>query len=228
MVYILYLDASGDPGKYRGNNTRYFVLGGIACKPEFSLACSLNFSKLLNKYFPDPTERPNKIRYYDLIHNRYPWNQIDNKGFADEFFNLIISADITIFAMIIDKEAHWKQYVNPIEPYSLTLEMMIGRYQWFLSKRKDIGFVVSDRENPSLMNTLVNLFETFKQNGTAYVDFKNVLDTIFFAPSNTCPILQATDFCSYSVFGKYEHNKLDRYNQIKPKFDPYGEYKLPR
>jgi len=228
MVYILYLDASGDSGKYRGNNTMHFVLGGIACKPEMSYDCSNLFDSLLNKYFLDPKVRPKKIRYYDLIHNRYPWNTIDNKGFADDFFKLIISKDITIFSMIIDKKAHWEKYVNPVEPYNLTLEMMMGRYQWFLNRNKEIGFVVSDREDPNLMNNLSNLYEKLKQDGTTYVNFKNIIDTIFFAPSNTCPILQATDFCSYSVFSKYEHNKLDRYNQIQPKFDSYGEYKLPK
>lgn len=228
MVYTLYLDASGDSGKYRGINSRFFVLCGIACKPELSYTCSNLFGELINKYFSDPQKRPKKIRYYDLIHNRYPWNLIDNKAFADEFFSLVVSSDLTIFAMIIDKKAHWGQYVNPIEPYSLTLEMMMGRYQWFLKRNNDIGFVISDREDPTLMKKLVELFEGFKESGTAYIKMKNIIDTIFFAPSNTCPILQATDFCAYSVFSKYEHNKTDRYDIIKPKFDPYGEYKLPR
>lgn len=228
MVYTLYLDASGDSGKYRGNNSRYFVLCGIACKPELSHACSKTFGELLKKYFPDPKIQPKKIRYYDLIHNRYPWNLIDNKSFADEFFGLVLSCDLTIFAMVIDKKAHWEQYVAPIEPYNLTLEMMIGRYQWFLHKRNDIGLVISDREDPNLMSTLVSLFESFKEKGTAYINLKNIIDTIFFAPSNTCPMLQATDFCAYAVFSKYEHGKADRYAMIEPKFDPYGEYKLPR
>lgn len=228
MVYTLYLDASGDPGRYRKRNTRFFVLSGIACDPNISHKCSRQFNKLLKKYFPDPEVRPKKIRYYDLIHNRYPWNEIDNKSFADDFFELILSHDITIFSMIIDKKAHWERYVNPIKPYNLTLEMMMGRYQWFLHRNSDIGFVVSDREDPNLMSTLINCFEEFKQDGTAYLKLKNIIDTIFFAPSYTCPILQASDFCCYSVFSKYEHNKWDRYKQIKPKFDPYGEYKLPR
>jgi len=228
MVYILYLDASGDSGKYDGENTRYFVLCGIACKPEVTFRCSRDFNNLLKKYFPDPDIRPIKIRYYDLIHTKYPWNTINNKDFADELFALILSHDISIFAMIIDKKAHWRKYVNPIEPHSLTLEMIMGRYQWFLQRNEDIGFVVSDREDTSLMNTLISLYEKFKQGGTQYKKLSNIIDTIFFAPSNTCPILQASDFFSYSVLSKYEHDKSDRYDQIKLKFDPYGEYKLPR
>jgi len=228
MVYILYLDASGDPGQYRGKNTKYFVLGGIACKPEVSFECSKKLNTLLEKYFPDPTIRPKKVHSHSLRTNRYPWNQIDGQKFADELFNLITSSDITIFSMIIDKEAHWKQYVSPIEPYNLTLEMMMGRYEWFLERNKDIGIVVSDRENSALMDSLIILFERFKEKGTEFKKLKAIIDTIFFAPSYTCPVLQTVDFCSYAVFSKYEYNNLNRYNQIKTKFDPYGEYKLPR
>ena len=228
MVHILYLDASGDPGKYRLKNTKYFVLGGIACEPETTFECSRRLNKLVEKYFPDVLARPKKIRYNNIIHNKYPWNKIDRKSFADEFFDLITSKDVTIFAMVIDKETHWKQYAYPIPPYSLSLEMMMGRYQWFLEKRKDIGMVVSDRESKGLMIALLDLFEGFKEKGTMYKKLKNIIDTIFFAPSYTCPILQAVDFCAYAVFSKYEHGKTERYDQIKPKFDPYGEYKLPR
>jgi len=228
MVYILYLDASGDPGKYRIKNTKYFVLGGIVCKPKITFECSKKLTELINQYFPNPLLRPRKIRYTSLIHSKHPWNKIDKKKFADDFFGLITSSDLTIFAMIIDKKAHWKQYAYPIPPYNLTLEMMMGRFQWFLEKNNDIGMVVSDRESKGLMNALLDLFEGFKEKGTMYKKLKNIIDTIFFAPSYTCPILQAVDFCSYAVFSKYEHNKTDRYDQIEPKFDPYGEYKLPR
>jgi hypothetical protein len=225
---VLYLDASGDSGKYRGNNTQFFVLGGIACNPIISRDCTKEFRELIVKYFPDPSKRPHKIRYYDLIHNKYPWNLIDTKSFADEFCEHIVSHDVTVFSMIIDKQAHWEQYVNPIEPYNLTLDMMMNRYQWFLARHNDVGFVVSDREDPNLMQKLSELFERFKENGTAYQKLTNIIDTIFFARSDTCPILQATDFWAYAVFSKYEHSKLDRYNEIKSKLDPYGENKLPR
>lgn len=228
MVYILYLDASGDPGKYRIVNSKHFVLAGIACKPKVTFKCSEKLSDLIEQYFPNPLIRPKKLRYYNLIHNKYPWNTIDRKNFADDFFDLILSYETTIFSMIIDKEAHWEQYAYPIPPYNLTLEMMMGRYQWFLERNKDIGIVVSDRESRGLMKALLEIFESFKERGTLYKELKNLVDTIFFAPSYTCPILQATDFCAYAVFSKYEHNKTDRYNQIKSNFDPYGEYKLPR
>ena len=54
-----------------------------------------------------------------------------------------------------------------------------------------------------------------------------MLDTIFFTPSETAPVLQLADFCAYAFFSKYEHDKTDRYGQIKTKLDVYGEKRLP-
>jgi len=106
MVYILYLDASGDPGQYKGRNTKFFILAGLACSPETTYECSNRLANILNKYFPKPNPRPQKIRYYNCIHNKYPWNQINSKDFADELFDIILQLDVTLFGIFIDKEAH--------------------------------------------------------------------------------------------------------------------------
>jgi hypothetical protein len=229
MVYILYLDASGDSGVYQGKNTKHFVLTGVACRPIVSRMYSSIFAGMLRKYFPDKNERPKKIRYYDLIHERKPWNSIDRKNFADEFFKQILRGNaITLFSMIINKEAHYKQYSDPENPYNLALDMMITRYQWFLEQKNEYGLVVSDREDNNIMKILSDLFEKFKHKGTEYAELQNIVDTLFFAPSETCPMLEAADFCSYAFFSKYEHNKTERYDQIKHKiYKNYGEYKHP-
>jgi hypothetical protein len=228
MVYILYLDASGDAGKPKNSNTQHFILGGLTCNPELSLTCSKTFADLLTKYFPDSTKKPMKIHYKDLIHGSDPWSQINRKNFADDFFNLLLTYNFNVFAMVIDKKAHWDQYLHPFQPYNLTLEYMLERYQRFLKEKNDLGLVVSDREDNALMNNLCMLFEKFKRDGTKYSTLPNIIDTIFFAPSQTCPMLQAADFCSYAVLSKYERGKIDRYNQIKPKILPYSEYKFPK
>jgi hypothetical protein len=74
------------------------------------------------------------------------------------------------------------------------------------------------------MKDLIELFEKFKQEGTLSTKPRNIIDTIFFFLSYTCPILQATDFFSYTIFSKYEHNKKGRYDQIVHKI--YYEYKI--
>lgn len=227
MVKILYLDASGDSGRYKGSNSKHFVLGGIVTEPECALKCGKLESELVRRFFPDPNVRPKKIHYNSLIAKKYPWNLINRKEFADAVFEIILDGDFTIFSVVIDKEAHWRMYVKPAEPYSFALEMMVERYQHYLERNDSIGMIVSDRENKNLMKVLLELFERFKEEGTAFKKMDNILDTIFFAPSYTCPILQLSDFCAYSVYAHFERNHSDRFTQIGPKFDKYGLKTFP-
>jgi len=97
---------------------------------------------------------------------------------------------------------------------------MMERYQWFLERNEDLGIVVSDRENTSLMKILLVHYEEIKELGTGYKKMENIIDTIFFTPSYTCANLQIVDFCAYSMFRNFERGINDRFNQILPKFDP--------
>ena len=94
-------------------------------------------------------------------------------------------------------------------------------------KNDEIGFVVSDRENAGLMKILLEDYENLKALGTEYKKMKNIIDTIFFAPSYTCANLQLVDFCAYSIFRHFERGISDRFTQIQPKFDPFGLKKFP-
>ena len=63
--------------------------------------------------------------------------------FADGVFEIIVNEDFTVFSIILDKERHWNQYVTPANPYSLTLEMIMERYQHYLERTGSIGMVVA-------------------------------------------------------------------------------------
>lgn len=227
MVKILYIDASGDPGRYKGSNSKHFVLGGLVTDPECAHRCGTRTRDQIEKYFPDPQVRPKKIHYNSLVTKKYPWNLIDRKSFADDIFEIILSEDFTLFSIVINKETHWSQYVTPAEPYPFALEMMVERYQHYLERIDSIGMIVADRENKNLMKVLLELFERFKEKGTSFKKMTNILDTIFFAPSRTCPILQLSDYCAYSVFVHFERNHSNRFTEITPLFDKYGLKTFP-
>jgi len=222
MTYLYYLDASGDSGQFKGKNTKHFVLGGLACTPQTTFEFGKKFTDLVDAFFPKGGPRPKKIRYSSLVNNKYPWNLVDKKKFVDDLFDLILSHDVTLFAAVINKEEHWRKYAYPVNPHYLALEFLIERYEHFLRRNDDIGMVIADRESKDLMKSLLELFERFKEEGTDYVKLNKIFNTLFFAPSYTCPMLQTVDFCAYSVFSAYERLKADRYDQIKEKFDPWG------
>jgi len=222
MTRLLYLDASGDPGQFRGKNPRIFTLVGLACTPEVTYEFGEKFFAVVESFFPKGGPRPKKIHYSSLINNKYPWNQVDKKKFADELFDLILSHDLTLFAAVIDKVKLWDKYAYPIHPHNLSLEFVIERFERYLERVDDIGMVIADRENSDLMKSLLESFERFKEMGTSYEKLKKIFNTLFFAPSQTCPMLQSVDFCAYAVFSAFERQKSDRYDEIRGKFDPFG------
>jgi hypothetical protein len=222
MTCLLYLDASGDPGQYRGKNTRFFVLGGLICSPETTHDYAKDFNDLVDTFFPKGGPRPKKIHYSNLINNKYPWNLVDKKKFADELFDLILSNELTLLASVIDKEKHWNTYAFPIHPHNLSLEFIVEQYEHYLERNDDIGMVIADRESGDLMKSLLESFERFKEMGTSYKKLNKMFNTLFFAPSYTCPMLQTVDFVAYAVFSAYEREKSDRFDQIREKFDLHG------
>lgn len=142
-------------------------------------------------------------------------------------FKVITESDLTLFAVTINKKALWAQYTSPVPPHELALEFMAERFQWFLERKNDIGMIVHDREPSAISKSLLGLFERCKRDGTSYKKIDSIIDTIFFTPSETSVPLQLTDFCAYAVFSKYAHNKPDRFDQIRAKFNSYGMKEFP-
>jgi len=226
-MYFLHLDESGDTGEFRKRNSRYYVLAGLASKPESYREIALSLKKIKEDFFEDMESQPDEIKYRDVIHRKFPYNKIDGKAFSDQIFDLILNSDFTLFAVVVDKVKHWRQYVNPLPPDELGLEYMTERFQWFLERNEDIGLIVYDEMGGSIHRNLLKLFERFKKIGTDYKRPRRVIETIFFTPSETSVLLQLADFCAYSVFSRYEHGKDERFKLIESKFNKFGLKEFP-
>jgi len=223
-MHFLYLDASGQVAKYQRQKTsRHYVLAGIAAKPESWHSTKERVDKLKEQYFPNPATRPVELHCRDLHKGRGPYYGINRIALENEILDLTASLDVTIFGMVLNKEEHWKKYVQPWSPDLHMLEAMMNRFQWFLEREGGVGLVVSDEpgSNKERQDQL-GAFEHYKTLGTNFKKLKNVIDTIFFTPSQTSVFLQLADFTAYAIFRKIESNDPDRYNRIKGKVDPYG------
>lgn len=226
-MFILYLDASGDPGQFTGKNSRYYVLAGLACKPEISHQTTALVQRVVAKYFSSSLPAPPELHYSRLIRKKHPYNKIDAKSLADDIFGLIVGVDCVLFSMVLDKELHWQRYVKPWSPEEHTLEAMTNRFQSFLEKRNDVGIVVADSAGAPSDRALLDLFEKFKSQGTHFKQLRNIVDTVFLTPSHTSTMLQLVDFCAYAVFSKYERGKDERFRQVQPKLDQHGLREFP-
>jgi len=219
---ILYLDSAGDSGFPRKGSSKFYVLTGISADPTSWHSTADNVKRLAASYFGQVGQEPRELHYHHIINNRFPYNKMANKKqLADEIFNVVRSGEFVLFAMVLDKERHWRQYVNPDPPVIHMLEAMINRFELYLRRVNDVGAIVMDKSGAE-DKTLVTAFETYKKKGTNFQQITRIIDTVFFTPSETSVFLQLCDFAAYAVWSKYERNKDERFTEIESKFDPYG------
>lgn len=192
----------------------------MASKPEDWHGISEGVSDIIKRYFVGLVP-PKELHYSDLIHRKAPFNKINALPLAGEVFDLIAKLNVTLFAMVINKEEHWKRYLRPFPPPEYALEAMTNRFQRFLERQGAVGAMVLDRVGAA-DEALLKMFERFKTEGTMFQRPTRIIDTVFFTPSETSVLLQLADFCAYAVFSKFEHNKPKRFDQIQSKIDSYG------
>lgn len=234
---ILFLDESGDHNlTILDDNYPIFVLSGcIMDKGYHNTVLSpkvLNFKKEL---FNSPEII---LHYVDYTRNQYGFEKMIEKNFREKFYSklntIIEETDFALLSAIIDKKEHNKKYgYLAIDPYLLSLEVIVERFIFFLQQSKDTGVIIAESRNSQLDNELELAFLNLKINGTKFLRPKEITDKIenFMIKKKKENIagLQLVDSLVTPIGRKYLKRKnyyLD-YEVIKNKFrkNNCGKYK---
>ena len=137
-------------------------------------------------------------------------------------------------ACIIDKIEHLKHYRYPINPYILSLEIIIEKFVMFLNKEKEQGMIIAESRNNQLDNELNLAFLDIKIRGTRFLNPSEIVDKIdnhFYIKRKEENVagLQLIDSIITPIGRRYlglKNRYLD-YNIIKNKFNkhPCGRYR---
>jgi Protein of unknown function (DUF3800) len=220
-MHILYLDESGTQ-----KETRHFVVAGLALfeRRTYHLAEALN--RLQDRYFPQADEQvelhASALRAPDK-HTKPPYDALPRPKrleLLDAVYDAILESEPRLFAVVMDKA-----YVDR-HPYARGFEEIVNRFDIMLSRvnqerdERNRGLVVlaesSYREN---IETLAR--EIWAQ-GTRWGQMHNIADIPYFAPAQNTRLLQAADFVSNAVFGRYENSYTKQFDRITPLFDQAG------
>ncbi len=217
-MQLLYIDASGDPGPFKGRNTRYYVLSGASMSYKDWKYITEDFKSIVSTYFK--TGNIPEIHTKELMSGRPPFDAIDYKGLAAELADFIHQAHITLFGVVINKEVYVKRgYGPPNTLVNTTLEEIINRFHLYLQRHKTLGMIVSDASTDGFDNNVRNTYEYFREQGTKFVRLNRIIDTIFFTPSETAIGIQIADFTSYALKRNFENSDGEIFLKIKNKFD---------
>jgi len=216
-MYFLYVDESGDPGLDGG--TDHYVLLGVAIVEDIVNALARELQRVVQQY---PAMRGGELHFRKLVRGEEPFDRLskqDRWRLADDVFNTIAQADVTLFAVVVNKRRHTARYSFPRRPDLLALEFLVERFDIFLQRKKALGCVVYDSKGKAADDELRRFFDSWRQSGTSMRRLDNIIETVFFAPSNVTRLLQVADFCAHATFLCFERNNDVRFNQIKDKFD---------
>lgn len=211
------------------------MLGGIAIEDSLIGPINTGVSDIIAKYSEIAGCTIVELKYSALIAGNGDFGYdcltgLQRRDMANEVFDLILEYNPPLFATAVHKNKHHEKYKDPHDPLSLSFRFTVTKYDKFLNRNGDSGKIFMDSESPQAKRALKGLIENARINGIflngasgRYSSGPNsklpsLLNNLDFSTSENSPGIQLADFCSHTVWRKYERNQDRRFSQIQNLF----------
>ena len=179
---ILFLDEAGDHNLLVvDKDYPIFVLGGcIIDEKEHEEKAKPLISEFKKKLFGAGTLI---LHFRDYARSINGFEKMRLKDFRHEFYsslaNVLHKIDFSLLACLIDKKNHLEKYdLRAVDPYLLSLEVLVEKFTIYLRENNDSGVVIAESRNPQLDNELNLSFLALKINGTRFIKAKEIADRV--------------------------------------------------
>ena len=154
-MFLLYIDESGDPGRYLDRihnaipgSSRLFTLAGIIVDRQAKDKIDADIRKLASSFFPQSIVDTIKLHYQPLIQNAPPYDSLstsDRRCLADGMFEIIHDSPCILLLVTVDLANHFTQHKHPINPKAYAMLIMLERFQDLLASDGSQGMVIYER-----------------------------------------------------------------------------------
>ncbi len=174
---VMFLDESGDHSLVKVDQQfPIFCLAGcIFDEDEYNGNCNRKIDEFKMRYF-------NNVDI--VLHSREirkcspPFNILLNKNTKQSFYadlnNLILNLPFTVLASVILKNKLKNQYVDPVNPYTLSLYFIMERFLYFLEENNEIGYICAESRDPRSNTNLLGIFTEIINNGSGFINGRDV------------------------------------------------------
>lgn len=225
--FLVFLDETGDHSlQHIDKQYPIFALGALFCETDTYIK-EINplFDELKYNFF---NKRHVILHSTDIRNSRKDFKILMNpnirKLFFEELNKLIKETRFYFIISLIDKQAHSTQYIDPDNPYELTLSFIMERAFYLIHKNYPSAkcrFIAESRDKKENEN-LKQSFEKYKRNGTNYVSAEELsfITELDFVPKNENETgHQIVDLCLYPLARTYLTGKCHQslpyfYNKI--------------
>jgi hypothetical protein len=110
----------------------------------------------------------------DITRNQNGFERMKEQAFRQEFYRelnaLVASLDCKVVACAIRKEEHLRRYgVLALDPYMLSLHVLVERFCFEIGNVSGGGMIVAERRGPTLDHELELAYLSLKVQGTRYL-----------------------------------------------------------
>jgi Protein of unknown function (DUF3800) len=232
IMYILYVDESGDPGKYSQYSSKHFILSGLIVSFEewpnnlerlkiFIKMLKDNFGLLLKtEIHASELIRINKIEAYKRIKKK---NRLEILKLTSLEIPRIFS-NSKIINICINKEEHQDRE----EFQTFAWSRMIQRYDTFLKKKDSNkkGIMISDDTNEPLVRSLLRKMRIYNPVPSRYseprnIPTNNIIEDVILRDSGNSYFIQSIDTIVHLLYRKEYPKGSLRKHRIDKLFDNF-------
>ncbi|MCE5279640.1 MAG: DUF3800 domain-containing protein [Planctomycetaceae bacterium] len=189
---VLFLDESGDHSLEK-IDPQYplFVLAGIIVDQGYAEG---ELTARLDKFKRALFGRTDLILHTsDITRNRNGFERLIEPGFRERCYSelnaLIASLTFKVVAAVIRKDMHLDRYgMAALDPYMLSLHILVERFCFEIGNVEGGGLVVAERRAPTLDHELELAYMSLKIQGTRFIrasDIERLLPVSTFGESRT-------------------------------------------
>lgn len=177
----LFLDESGDHNLIK-IDMQYpiFVLGGVIIDDSYMPILNEKVDNFKDKLFGT---KDIILHTADISRNKNGFENLKDTPFRTRFFeelNILMSElEYSIVACVIKKDEHIKQYSETaLDPYILSLNVIIEKFCLYLKSNKEQGTIVAEKRDRTLDHELELSWLDLKIRGTKHLKGSVIEDTI--------------------------------------------------
>ena len=175
---VLFLDESGDHNlSIIDLQYPLFVLGGVIVEKDYAEGPLTDAVQQFKRRLFDRDDLI--LHTADITRNRNGFERMQDAAFRRHFYNelnsLMQSLHYTIVACAIRKHEHLSRYgVAALDPYLLSLDILVERFCMEIGDVEDGGVIVVERRGPTLDRELELAWLNLKIQGTQYVQASKI------------------------------------------------------
>lgn len=198
-MHLLYVDESGKSG-LRDPVQPFYVLGGLAIHDSDWHTVERALIAAVDSLVPPPRPPEWEIHMVQIMYGKGHFKGIsrhDRDQLVRCVTDILAGHPLTLFMMVIDKQALCARYLYPDPPEATAYKFMMERFDWYLHRQTDkIGIIVSD-DQKGQERTIRDAHEMYRRNGTNAMSIDYIAETPFFVPSHHSWMIQLVDGATY-------------------------------